>query len=163
MKPTFDFIPEKPAQLFDLEMRVRPVITKNFHVLPDLVQGSQLLPFDDVYVEVTYDGNVLGQLGMTSSAPTRWNLLDDKDILTHEISLCLKGKQDGHSKDDQGQTVTMCAIVDMLIENVLVIDAITGGGQLLLGENDRPLTLTVTTPIYRWLLANRNVFYKTRL
>lgn len=162
MKPIFDFIPEKPAQRFGLEMRARPIITRNFDVLPDLAASARLLPFDDVYVEVSYDGQILGQLRLTSNESTTWNLLDDKDILTHEISFCLKGKQNGHSADDQGQTVTMCAEVDVLIENVPVIDMITGGGLLLLGENDRPSTLSVTTPIYRWLLANSPVFYQTQ-
>lgn len=160
MKPIFDFIPKKPAQVYSLAVSARPIITSDFNILPDLEHAQKLMPLDQIRVEVSYDGEILGALALLDQPTMTWHLLDDKDIGTHELSVCLKGKQDGHSVEAQGKMFTVCVAVDIMIENIPVVDVITGGGKLLLGENDRPVALPLTTPVYRWLLEKYNVFYK---
>lgn len=162
MKPLFDFIPEKPTQLFSLEVRSRLITTRNQDIIDNVTSPESLgiAPCEDILISINYDQNILGQLNLTNGTNKTWSLKDDKEQTDHEISLWLQGKKDGHTLMLQDQITTVCAEIDVFIESVKVTDLITGGGRLILGENDKKITLSITTPIYRWLLSHYDTLYK---
>lgn len=162
MKPTFDFIPPKPAQLFDLQIDIQPILTVDGQILPDLTRRNELLPLDTICLEVIWDDQVLATISIQESQSKILQVLDDKENYVHEILVRLKGKEQGHTNLLNGQEVTVCAEVTLFVEGIPVTDMITGGGQLLLGENNRTVALSVTTPIYRWLLDHYDRVYKKK-
>lgn len=156
-------IPGKPyvPSLWKLEVRCWPVLTDNGRVCDIKLANDlgNLSAHDMIYFHVMYDDEILHGRPLPNNHLV-YGMLDDKNKSEHEISVWISNKDSGHTSNIDGRDISICVACEILIEDLVVTNFMTGGGMLLLGVNDEKTSIKVTTPIYRWLLGHMNGFFK---
>ena len=146
-------------------MRFWPIVTCD-HVILDAVRMKQhgaLLQDHGIICNVSYDSQLLFNHTMHGEIAFYTTLDDDKHLLEHDLTCWISGKGDHHSPIVEDRELSVCLACEVSIEHLDVTNLLTGGGLLILGTNNQPGCLKISTPIYRWLLTNANQLYKPYL
>jgi hypothetical protein len=149
-------------QRWQLEVKFWPVVTVDGQV-QNINQNKQHMDFftnTAIRHNVAYDNQIIACDRLIDPVTIRQNLLDDKETHAHQLMVWIANKFPVHNQFIQGHEVSVCAACEILIEGLVISNLITGGGMILLGENDRKVSLEIQTPIYRWLLSRKNEFFK---
>lgn len=162
MKPTS--IPGKveTPQKWKLVIKAWPVLTvaENIVGIEKASDYTDLLSYHVIKLNLAYDGQVITSQNINKQTVIEYWPADDKAQQEHEISLWISNKEDGHNVLRNNQEISVCLACEVSVEDLVISNTMTGGGLIMLGENDKSVALGIKTPIYRWLLAHKHEFYR---
>lgn len=148
-------------QLWHLQVKFWPILTEDGQAwsINRSEKYHNIMPYDLIDFNLQYDHQLI-HAKLTDHGCIDQRIRDDKDILDHELLLWISNKKDGHTPIIDGRELSVCVACEISVEGAVISNLLTGGGLIVLGENERPVRMSIRTPIYRWLLSHKNAIYK---
>lgn len=150
-------------QKWKLVIKAWPVLTvaEKTVSIDQAAYYTDLLSYHDIKFNLAYDDRVVTSENIKDRMIIEHWLTDDKTQKDHRIAFWLSHKGDGHNVLRNNQEISVCLACEVSVEDLVISNTMTGGGLILLGENEKSVELGVKTPIYRWLLEHKHEFHRT--